>query len=322
LSRIQIRRIATPLTAILLSAAACLPARAQLQPILPLHAQAAPTVSKSSEATAPTIPLWPAGAPGALGTADDDKPTLGIYLPASNPTRTAVIIAPGGGYQHLAMEKEGSDIARWLNARGVAAFVLKYRLGPKYHHPVELHDAQRAIRMVRAAAAEYKIDPTHVGMWGFSAGGHLTASAGTMFGPPDPTTADPIEKQLDRPDFMVLAYPVITMEDDYVHKGSRLNLLGASPDPALIQSLSPQKHVTAQTPPTFLVSTTDDGTVPVMNSIMFYSALVAAKVPAEIHIYQHGPHGIGLAPGFPDLKVWPELLATWMRARGYMAPPS
>jgi acetyl esterase/lipase len=289
-------------------------------------AQAGPKTASQpaafSQPSVPTLPLWPAGAPGAQGTADDDKPTLAVYLPISNPTHSAVIIAPGGGYQHLAMQKEGSDIAQWLNERGVAAFVLKYRLGPKYHHPIELHDAQRAIRMVRAGATEYGIDSKHIGIWGFSAGGHLAASAGTMYQPANSRATDPIERQSERPDFLVLAYPVITMEDPEVHKGSRTNLLGTAPDPALIEALSPQKHITSDTPPTFLISTTDDGTVPVMNSVFFYSALVAVKVPAELHIFQHGPHGIGLAPGFPDLKGWPELLATWMRARGYMAPAS
>lgn len=262
--------------------------------------------------------LWADGAPGALGTADADKPTMTPYLPATNPTKTAVIVAPGGGYGHLSMQKEGEDIARWLNARGVAAFVLKYRLGPKYHHPVEIGDAHRAIRMVRANAASYGIDATHVGIWGFSAGGHLAASAGTMYDSGEAGATDAVERQGSRPDFLILAYPVVTMTDPYVHKGSRTMLLGEGADAAQMEALSPEKHVTRQTPPAFIFSTTEDATVPVMNSVMFYSALVAAKVPAELHVYQHGPHGVGLAPGFPDLKGWPELVATWMRARGLM----
>jgi acetyl esterase/lipase len=258
--------------------------------------------------------LWPNGA------ADVDQPTLTAYLPAQNPTKTAVIVAPGGGYQHLSMQKEGEDVALWLKAHGVAGFVLKYRLGPNYHHPAELADAQRAIRTVRAHAAQLGIAPDHIGMWGFSAGGHLAASAGTLFDQGPPANADDIDRQSARPDFLVLAYPVITMEAPYVHKGSLKYLLGDTPDPALVQLLSTEKHVTKETPPTFLYTTTDDGTVPVMNSVMFYSALVAAKVPAEIHIFAHGPHGTGLATGFPDLKGWPDLLATWMRSRGYMSP--
>jgi acetyl esterase/lipase len=272
-------------------------------------------------APAPAL-LWPNGAPMADGTAEIDQPTLTTYLPESNPTKTAVIIAPGGSYTHLSMQKEGEDIARWLNAHGVAGFVLKYRLGPKYHNPVELGDAQRAIRTVRANAEKLGIAPDHIGMWGFSAGGHLAASAGTLFDQGPTADSDAIDKVSARPDFLVLSYPVITMTEPYVHKGSRQNLLGDNPDPALLEKMSVEKRVTAQTPPTFLMQTTDDGTVPVMNSVLFYEALVANKVPAEIHIYAHGPHGVGLAPGFPDLKGWPELLATWMRARGWMAPQS
>ncbi len=263
-------------------------------------------------------PLWPGRAPLATGTADVDIPTFTAYLPAQNPTRTGVIIAPGGGYQHLSMQKEGEDVARWLNAHSVAGFVLKYRLGPTYHHPAELADAQRAIRTVRAQAAALGIDPSHVGLWGFSAGGHLAASAGTLYDLQTSPAADAIDSLSARPDFLILAYPVITMEDPSVHRGSRLYLLGEHPDPALVQLLSPEKHVTSATPPTFLFATTDDATVPVMNSIMFYSALVAAKVPAEMHLFAHGPHGVGLAPGYPDLKNWPDLLATWLHARGLM----
>ena len=274
---------------------------------------------RSSRAQSPQ-PLWPSAAPFAKGAADTDIPTLTTYLPASNPTRSAVLVAPGGGYLHLSMQKEGEDVARWLNARGVAAFVLKYRLGPTYHHPAELADAQRAIRTVRARAAELGLDPGHIGMWGFSAGGHLTASAGTLYDTKAYPVADQIDHQSARPDFLILAYPVITMDPKYAHMGSRTALLGDSPSPALIALLSPEKHVTANTPPAFLFATTDDKTVPVMNSVLFYSALIANKIPAEMHLYEHGPHGVGLAPGFPDLKSWPDLLATWMRANGWMAP--
>ena len=263
--------------------------------------------------------LWANGAPGAVGDADDDKPSLTAYIPASNPTKTAVVIAPGGSYMHLSMVKEGSDVAAWLNARGVAAFVLKYRLGPKYHNPIELGDAQRAIRTVRADAAQYGVAPDHIGMWGFSAGGHLTASAGTKFDAGDAAAADPIEQQSSRPDFLILSYPVITMEDAYVHKLSRTYLLGDAPTQAEMDAMSPELHVTPPTPPTFLFTTTDDHTVPVLNSVMFYSALVKAGVPAEMHIFQHGAHGSGLAPTNPQLRPWTELLIKWMRERGYAA---
>jgi acetyl esterase/lipase len=280
-----------------------------------------PAATPATNGPAPML-LWANGAPGAVGDADDDKPTITAYIPASNPTKTAVVIAPGGGYTHLSMVREGSDVAAWLNARGVAAFVLKYRLGMKYHSPIELGDAQRAIRTVRADAAQYGIAPDHIGMWGFSAGGHLTASAGTMFDAGNAAATDPIEQQSSRPDFLILAYPVITMLDPYVHKGSRLYLLGDAPTQAEEEAMSPELHVTAQTPPTFLFSTTDDHTVPVLNSVMFYTALVKAGVPAEMHIFQHGGHGSWLAPSNgpnPQLTVWTELLIKWMGERGYAA---
>lgn len=272
------------------------------------------------EQTGKTLLLWPSGAPGAQGEEDIDKPTLTVYLPAGeNATKTGVVVAPGGGYSHLATGKEGTDIAAWLNARGVAAFVLKYRLGPKYHHPIELEDAQRAIRMTRANAAEYGIAADHVGMWGFSAGGHLAATAGTEFDAGNASATDPIERVSSRPDFLILAYPVITLMPPLAHAGSRNSLLPADADAGLVRSLSAETRVTKDTPPTFLFATTDDKTVPVMNSVMFYSALVAAGVPAEMHLFQHGAHGAGLAAANPELRVWPELLAKWMRERGLMA---
>ncbi len=269
-----------------------------------------------------TLLLWPDGAPGAVGTTPDDVPTLTVYLPAKNPTRTGVVVAPGGGYQHLATEKEGTDVARWLNQHGVAAFVLKYRLGPIYHHPIELGDAERAMRTVRANAVEYDIADDHIGMWGFSAGGHLAASTGTLADAGDPNAEDPIERQSARPNFLVLAYPVISMMDPYAHRGSRHFLLGDTPTAEDEAKLSPELHVTRQTPPTFLFATSDDPVVPVMNSVLFYSALVKAGVPAEMHLFQHGPHGVGLAAGRPEvanipaLAMWPDLLLGWMQARG------
>jgi acetyl esterase/lipase len=276
---------------------------------------AAQQTGAAANVPAPML-LWPDGAPGALGDADEDKPSLTVYLPAANPTRTAVVIAAGGGYYHLSPVQ---DVANWLNARGVAAFVLKYRLGMKYHDPVELEDAQRAIRLVRAHAAEYGVAPDHIGMWGFSAGGHLTATAGTKFDSGNASATDAIEQESCRPDFLVLAYPVITMEALYVHTGSKRYLLGEAPTQAELDAMSAELHVTAQTPPTFLYVTTDDQSVPVMNSVMFYSALVKAGVPAEMHIFQHGAHGSGLGVGNPQLSVWPDLLIKWMRERGYAA---
>jgi acetyl esterase/lipase len=265
----------------------------------------------------PWVPLWPDGAPLAAGKADVDIPAIGIYLPKENPTHTLVVVAPGGGYIHLSLQKEGSDVAQWLNDHGVAAVVLRYRLGPTYHHPTELQDAQRAIRYVRAHAAEWGIQTDHVGMWGFSAGGHLTSTAGTHFDAGNPSAADPLDRPGSRPDFLVLAYPVISFDPTVMHAGSRKYLLGDTPDPAMVTLLSNELQVTAQTPPTFLFSTTDDGTVPIANSILFYSALVKAKVPVEMHIYRHGAHGAGLAPAHPELKSWPGLLLDWMKVNGW-----
>ena len=268
---------------------------------------------------AETILLWPGGAPLAQGTADEDKPSLALY-PAggSNKAATGIIVCPGGGYAHLSMEKEGTQVAEWLNHLGIHAFVLKYRLGPKYHHPVELDDAQRAIRYVRANASSLGVDPARVGIWGFSAGGHLASSTGTHFDSGDASAADPIDRQGSRPDFMVLSYPVITMQEPFVHKGSLHMLLGSSPDPALVQLLSNELQVTRRTPPTFLFHTTEDKTVPVENSVNFYSALHKAGVPAEMHIYLKGAHGAGLAPADPVLKTWPGHLADWLKAQGFL----
>jgi len=263
-------------------------------------------------------PLWPNGAPGAQGTADDDIPTLTAFVvPAARSTGTAVVVAPGGGYLHLAMEKEGTDVARWLNSLGVSAFVLKYRLGPKYRHPIELGDAQRAIRKVRARADEYHIKPDRVGIMGFSAGGHLASTAGTHYDAGNASAADPIDRMSSRPDFLVLCYPVISF-GQYAHRGSERALLGDNPDPKLVELLSNELQVNAQTPPTFLFHTSDDGTVPVENSILFYSALKKAGVPAEMHIYEHGPHGVGLAPTDEALSSWPARLADWLRVRGLL----
>jgi acetyl esterase/lipase len=268
----------------------------------------------------PTVELlWPKGAPGALGAEDRDKPTLTIYLPpADKATRTAVVVCPGGGYGALALDHEGKQIAEWLNVRGVAAFILKYRLGPRYHHPAPLQDAQRALRTVRQRANEWDIDPHRVGIWGFSAGGHLASTAATHFDEGQPDPRDPIAQQSCRPDFAILAYPVITMTKPYTHMGSRNNLLGPEPNPKLVEYLSNEKQVTAQTPPTFLFHTNADNGVLPENSVLFYLALRKAKVPAEMHIYEKGPHGVGLAQRDPVLSTWSHRLEDWMRGRGLL----
>jgi acetyl esterase/lipase len=275
--------------------------------------------------TAPTqtILLWQNGAPGAQGQTDDDQPSITVYRPweGKNPG-TSVVIAPGGSYGFLASNHEGRQVANWFNSLGITAFVLKYRLGPKYHHPIELGDAQRAIRLVRSRAKEFGVLADRVGMMGFSAGGHLTSTVETHFDSGDPNAADPIDRQSSRPDFAILAYPVITLYPPYAHRGSLKNLLGENPDPKLVENLSNERQVTAQTPPTFMFSTSEDTSVPSENSLSFYAALHKAGVPAELHIFEKGEHGVGLDLGDPSLGEWPVLLANWLRARGLLAAPN
>lgn len=293
----------------------------ELVALVGLVALLAPAVALAAPPESPAYePLWPKGAPGALGTAEEDTPAMAFYL--ADPAKavgTAVIVFPGGGYGMLANDHEGAQVARWLNTLGVTAFVVRYRLGPKYHHPVELGDAQRAIRTVRSRAAEIGVRPDRIGILGFSAGGHLASTAGTHFDDGDPKASDPVDRAGSRPDFLVLCYPVVTLKPPYAHVGSRENLLGKDPDPKLVDDLSNDERVTARTPPTFLWSTVDDDAVPVQNSVQFFLALRKAGVPAEAHFYEHGPHGVGLAPNDPALSGWPARLADWMRGRGLLA---
>ena len=269
-----------------------------------------------------TVLLWPKGAPGAVGDTDLDKPKLEVFLPASNPTHSGVVICPGGGYTHLAMQKEGYDVAAWLNARGVAGFVLTYRLSPRYAYPAPIDDGMRAMRYVRAHAADFGIDANHIGMMGFSAGGHLTATVSTHFDGGNPSASDPIDSFSDRPDFSILCYAALSMRDVLSHGGSRHALLGDSADPKLIDFLSAELQVTSTTPPAFLYHTTTDASVPVQASVEYYDALLRAGVPAELHIFESGPHGTGLGTAYPALKIWPELLENWMRVNGWMSPPA
>jgi acetyl esterase/lipase len=270
------------------------------------------------DAQAP-VSLWPGAAPGSLGTTEEDTPSLMVYLPPpGRATGTGVVIFPGGGYVHLSMEKEGTDVARWLTGIGVAAFVVRYRLGPRYHYPSMLEDAQRAVRVVRARAGAWGVDPHRLGVIGFSAGGHMASTAGTHFDDGHPASEDPVEHQSSRPDFMILVYPVITMNSQFAHPGSRDNLLGANPSPELVQAMSNETQVTPKTPPTFLVASTNDTVVPVENSLMFYQALHAAGVPVEMHIYESGPHGFGLGLEDPAVATWPALCANWMRGHGWL----
>lgn len=264
-------------------------------------------------------PLWRQGAPGALGKEAGDVPGVIAYLPeAGKGNGAAVVICPGGGYGGLAMDHEGHQIARWLNSLGVAGIILKYRLGPKYHHPVEMQDAQRAIRFVRSKKKEWKIDPGRVGILGFSAGGHLASTAGTQFDMGDPNAQDDIDHLSSRPDFMVLCYPVIRLTGPYAHRGSRNNLLGKEADEKLAEQMSSDTQVTKDTPPTFLVHTSEDAGVVPENSVLFYLACRKHKVPVEMHIYEKGRHGLGLGPRELAFSSWPERCATWMRERGIM----
>jgi len=263
--------------------------------------------------------LWPEGAPGAVGNQDADKPSLTIYLPPPGTSNgTAVVVCPGGGYGGLAVTHEGRQVGYWFNSFGVTAFVLKYRVAPRYHHPAPLSDAQRALRWVRSHAAEYGVAPDRIGIMGFSAGGHLTSTAGTHFDKGNLSSPDPIERTSCRPDFLVLCYPVISLTTEYTHRGSLRNLLGDNPDPKLVESLSSEKQVTADTPPSFLFHTSTDSGVPAQNSILFYLALREKGVPAEMHIYERGPHGVGLAPFEPALSTWPDRLKDWMKHRGLL----
>ena len=264
--------------------------------------------------------LWPEGAPGAVGSEPADKPKLTVYrAPDEDANGAAVVVCPGGSYGRLAADHEGKQVAEWLNSFGVSAFVLQYRLGPRYRHPAPLQDAQRAIRMVRARAAEWGVDPGRVGILGFSAGGHLASTAATHFDDGSADAADPIERQGSRPDFAVLAYPVISLEGPAAHSNSRRNLLGDPADPALVQLLSNERQVTARTPPTFLFHTADDPGVPVQNALLFYDAMQAKGVPGELHVFAHGPHGVGLAPDDAALSQWPRLCALWMEKLGLLA---
>ena len=266
------------------------------------------------------IPLWPAGAPGALGNSTNDIPTLTPYLAdGTNATGAAMVICPGGGYAHLAPH-EGNDYALWLNQHGVTCFVLKYRLGSNgYHHPAMLQDAARAVRWVRAHATEYKVDVHRVGIMGSSAGGHLASTLVTHFDAGDTNATDIIEQQSSRPDLGILCYAVISF-GEFGHTGSRNNLLGKNPPPELVKFLSNELQVTAQTPPCFIWTTFEDKTVPMENSLLFATALRQHHVPFDLHVYQKGPHGMGLAdkPPFNHPHPWAADCLVWLRVQGFV----
>ena len=270
-----------------------------------------------------SFPLWPNGAPGAPGSAQKDTPTLTVFLAdADRATGAAIVVCPGGGYERLA-DHEGSVYAKWLNDRGITAFVLKYRLGSAgYRHPIMLQDAARAVRTVRARSDEWKLDTGRIGIMGSSAGGHLASTLLTHFDQGNSTAEDVIERQSSRPDLGILCYPVITM-GKFTHAGSRRNLLGTNASPDLVAQLSNELQVTSNTPPCFIWSTWEDRAVPVENTLQFAAALRESGVPFDLHVYEKGAHGMGLGirEYTPDqiekVHPWTRDLEFWLKQRGY-----
>jgi len=275
------------------------------------------------------IDIWPEGVPGLLPNSppeyiQDDRvfsvqhPTLTYFpAPADKANGTAIIVCPGGGYVRLAVSNEGMGPVRWLNPLGVSVFILKYRL-KEYGQPAPLRDVLRAVRLVRSRAKEFGINPDRIGIYGGSAGGHVAACAGTLYDDPEGKTGNPLDAVSARPDFLILQYPVITMKDPYVHKGSREALLGKNPTPEMIQRYSLELHVTKDTPPTFLLSTLEDKSVPAENVLLFHAALRAAGVPAELHVYEKGPHGFGMRTDLGPTSEWPKRAEEWMRSHGWL----
>lgn len=265
------------------------------------------------------VPLWVDNVPLAKGDAEEDRPKLMVYLPQQDNNGTGIVVCPGGGYRGLAMGHEGREIAEWLNEMGIAAFVLDYRhRGKGYGHPAPMLDVQRAIRLVRSRAKEWKIKPDQIGVLGFSAGGHLASTAGTHFDLGDANASDLIDRESSRPSFMVLCYPVIAFGESFTHRGSQRNLLGEDASPELVNQFSNEKQVTPETPPTFLFHTDADRAVPPENSIAFYAALKRHKVPAELHIYANGRHGVGLARDVSGTSTWPDRCRDWFSAMGFL----
>jgi len=278
------------------------------------------------------MPLWEGDPPNFRETGEQtifdtadivvvrnvQKPDIAVYLPSkNNATGEAVVVCPGGGYGILAYDWEGSDIARWLNSKGIAAFVLKYRLPGSSSNIVPykspLMDAQRAMRLVRFHAEKWNVDPGKVGVMGFSAGGHLASTLSTHFDRGDPGNDDPVERESCRPDFSVLVYPVISFTGEYTHVGSRENLLGKDADPELVEHFSNELQVTGDTPPAILIHSGDDQAVPVENSIVYYHALQKKGIKSEMHIYPYGGHGFSLAIGRGYLSTWPDRVIEWIR---------
>jgi acetyl esterase/lipase len=275
------------------------------------------------------ITLWPEGVPNAQPNGGVERevdervynvqnPTLTAFpAPKETANGTAIIVCPGGGYVRLAIAKEGTGLAKMLNDLGVSVFVLKYRMA-EYGQPAPLQDVLRAVRMLRSRASELGINPDRIGVMGSSAGGHLAASAATLFDAPEGKTGAELDKVSARPTFASLLYPVITMKDPYVHAGSRKSLLGEKPSQELLDRWSLEQQVTAQTPPTFLIHTGEDTSVPLENSLMFFQALRRAKVDAEMHLFEKGPHGFGTAKGLGPTSEWPKRWEEWLRSHGWL----
>lgn len=261
-----------------------------------------------------TLLLWPDGAPGALGSSEEDCPAITPYL-VEGKGNAAVIICPGGGYCMRAYH-EGEPVANWLNTLGISAFVLRYRVAP-YQYPSALLDAQQALRTIRYRSEEFGLDPGRVGILGFSAGGHLASAAGVLYDHGKEEAPESLDRESSRPDLLILCYPVISMTDGVTHQGSKNNLLGETPDAALVNRLSSEKQVTADTPPAFIWHTSDDGAVPVENSLAFAAALSRYKVPYDLHVYTHGEHGIGLGEEEPHTRTWTDACASWLRLQGF-----
>ncbi|UPL49719.1 alpha/beta hydrolase [Hymenobacter sublimis] len=287
-------------------------AQAQNQPVIPLYSGAVPNSKASS-----IQEVVDKQANGSIRISNVVTPTLTVYRPAKA-NGTAVIICPGGGYARLAMDHEGYDVARRLNEMGITAFVLKYRLPNAQSQTdksvVPLLDAQQAIRLVRQRAAEFGVNPSRVGLMGFSAGGHLASTAGTHFATP---VGDTKEKTSVRPDFLMLLYPVISFSDELMHAGSRTSLIGEKPATDQIRRYSNELQITAQTPPTFLVHAADDQTVKVQNSLAFYEACLQHQVPAEMHLYPQGGHGFGML-NKTTKDNWTDRLQNWLDAGGWL----
>lgn len=264
------------------------------------------------------IDLWSGRPPGAKGNGSEDKPRLYVFLPDRPVTQTSVLLLPGGGYSAVAIGREGFQVARWLNAQGIAAFVLDYRVAP-YHYPIPIDDGRRAMRLIRARAMDFGIDPHRVGAWGFSAGGHLAASLATGCRKEDgQTPRDSVDRGDCRPDFLILAYALTSMDWPGVNRNSLADLFGPRPDPELVHRSSTQFAVSAATPPTFLFATTRDPRVRVENSVDFYRALAEAGVPAELHLFDYANHGCGLCGSIPALASWTSVLRAWLIRRSLM----